>query len=61
MAIITCLYSFKNKKCILREFAQDQDIVNLWSGYPIDTLPIQQKIFQKLIEKKMLWLDVDFK
>ena len=36
----------------IKEFAQDQDIVNLWSGYPIDTLPIQQKIFQKLIEKK---------
>ncbi|MFR5679074.1 MAG: glycosyltransferase [Faecalimonas umbilicata] len=48
----TCHESFKNKKMYIKEFAQDQDIVNLWSGYPIDTLPIQQKIFQKLIEKK---------
>ena len=48
----SCRESFKNKKSYIRDFAQDQDIANLWSGYPINKLPMQQKIFQKLIEKK---------
>ncbi len=47
-----CRESFNNKRNYIRDFAQDRDIIKLCKGYPVNSLPIQQKIFQKLLEKK---------
>lgn len=44
--------SFKEKKNYVIDFAQTKEIYNCWLGYPIETLPIQQKIFHNMIIKK---------
>lgn len=42
--------SKKEKIFYIKEFAEDPIIQKLWKGYPVQTLPFQQKIFQKFIE-----------
>lgn len=44
--------SFKKKKLYVKDFANTNEIKGCWEGYPIETLPLQQKIFQKMIEKE---------
>jgi glycosyltransferase EpsJ len=44
--------SLVKKIAHVKKFAQTEIIKECWSGYPIKTLPIQQWIFQELIEKK---------
>ena len=42
--------SKREKRSYIKEFAEDPVIQNLWKEYPVQTLPFQQKIFQKFIE-----------
>ncbi len=42
----------KKKKAEVRRFAENKAICLLWQGYPLACLPIQQRIFHSLIEKK---------
>lgn len=44
--------SFKKKKEYIKEFAHTKEIRKCWEGYPIENLPIQQRIFHKMIEKE---------
>ena len=44
--------SFKKKKEHIRKFAHTEEIKQYWEGYPIDVLPIQQRIFHLMIEKE---------
>lgn len=44
--------TFKEKKDYIRNFAQKKEIYSCWAGYPVETLPIQQKIFHTMIIKK---------
>jgi glycosyltransferase EpsJ len=40
---------FRDKKMFIRQFAVDQTISRCWEGYPVKTLPIQQRLFQQAI------------
>ena len=42
--------SLKKKKLYVKTFADTKEINKCWQGYPIETLPLQQKIFHKIIE-----------
>lgn len=42
--------SFSNKKKYVEEFAKSEDICCLWMNYPIQTLPVQQRLFQQMIQ-----------
>lgn len=41
--------SLKDKICHVRAFCQTEQICGCWAGYPVKTLPIQQRIFHKMI------------
>lgn len=43
--------SFRRKKEHVRKFAKTEEINKLWEGFPVKTLPVQQKIFHRFIEK----------
>ncbi|MFQ7545229.1 MAG: hypothetical protein ACLRLE_04435 [Turicibacter sp.] len=36
----------------MRTFAKSEEIKGFWNGYPINQLPIQQRIFHRMIEKE---------
>ena len=42
----------KEKKKYIREFVEDQEILECCNGYPISTLPLQQRIFHLMIEHR---------
>lgn len=42
--------SKREKVAYVRMFAQNQEIKECWSGYPVSRLPIQQRVFHMLIE-----------
>lgn len=42
--------TIKEKKKFIEMFAKSQVVSNCWDGYPVDKLPLQQKIFQKAIQ-----------
>lgn len=42
--------SFREKKAAVRQFVRQEGMQGCWEGYPVNTLPIQQRIFQKMIE-----------
>lgn len=42
----------KKKKKYISEFAEDKELIQCWKGYPISTLPLQQKLFYILMEHK---------
>lgn len=44
--------SFKKKKEYIKVFAHTKEIRKCWEGYPIENLPLQQRIFHKMIEKE---------
>ena len=44
--------SFLNKMKHIRSFASNKEIKECWEGYPVKTLPIQQKLFHVMIETK---------
>lgn len=44
--------SFKEKKEYIKIFAHTKEITKCWEGYPIKKLPLQQRIFHKMIEKE---------
>lgn len=44
--------SFKKKKEHIKIFAHTKEIRECWEGYPIENLPLQQRIFHKMIEKE---------
>lgn len=44
--------SFKKKKDYIKVFAHTKEIRKCWEGYPIENLPLQQRIFHKMIEKQ---------
>ncbi len=44
--------SFKRKKEYIKAFTHTKEIKKCWEGYPIEKLPLQQKIFHKMIEKE---------
>lgn len=44
--------SFKEKKEHIKVFANTKEITKCWEGYPIKSLPLQQRIFHKMIEKE---------
>lgn len=43
--------SLKNKIKYLKEFAENDVIKDCWKGYPLKKLPIQQMLFQFMIQK----------
>lgn len=44
--------TFKKKKDYIKIFANTKDIKKCWEGYPIKALPLQQRIFHRMIEKE---------
>ena len=62
MAIDTCrMYvgivgsakiSLREKILHIAMFAQDQEIIRCWEGYPVEKLPVQQRVFHRMIERK---------
>ena len=44
--------SFKKKKDNIRIFSNTKEIRKCWEGYPVESLPLQQRIFHKMIEKE---------
>ena len=44
--------SLKKKKIYVKTFVHTKEIKECWKGYPIESLPLQQKIFHKTIEKE---------
>ena len=44
--------SNKEKRNYIQQFVEDKEIIQCWEGYPIKTLPLQQKIFHIMIEHK---------
>lgn len=44
--------SLKKKKEHIKTFANKKEIKECWIGYPIENLPLQQRIFHNMIEKK---------
>ena len=45
--------SIKNKKNQIENYAENKVIKELWKHYPIDSLPIQQRVFHWLLLKKL--------
>ena len=43
--------SFKEKKTFVDAYAKSKVIQECWKGYPVDTLPLQQRIFQVAVQK----------
>lgn len=43
---------FKEKKKYAAKFAENEFIRKIWKGYPLESLPFQQKIYQKLLLNK---------
>lgn len=43
--------SFKKKKMYVKEFAENKDISVFWKGYPVERLPLQQRLFQEIIQR----------
>ncbi len=46
----------KEKKKYISEFVEDNELIQCWKGYPISTLPLQQKIFHIMIEYRLYML-----
>lgn len=44
--------SFNKKIGYVRTFAKSEEIKGFWNGYPINQLPIQQRIFHRMIENE---------
>lgn len=44
--------SFKKKKEHIKIFSNKKEIKECWKGYPIEKLPLQQRIFHKMIERE---------
>lgn len=42
--------SIKEKKKFIGKFATSKIVCDCWDGYPVDTLPFQQRIFQRSIQ-----------
>lgn len=42
--------SLKEKKAFINSYANSKVIRECWEGYPVHTLPFQQRIFQKLVQ-----------
>ena len=53
--------SLKNKRKIIYDFMQNQEMLEFFKGYPLKYLPIQQRIFHMLLLHKryrtVFWLD----
>lgn len=45
--------SYKEKINYIKKFFEDNELIQCWEGYPIKTLPFQQKIFQIMVEQKI--------
>lgn len=44
--------SFKKKKEHINIFSKNRKINKLWEGYPVKSLPLQQRIFHEMIERE---------
>lgn len=44
--------TIKEKKKYISEFVEDEEIRGCWKGYPVSTLPLQQRIFHLMIEHR---------
>ncbi|MDO5852291.1 MAG: glycosyltransferase [Methanobacteriaceae archaeon] len=44
--------SFKKKKEHIKRFSNTKQIRKCWEGYPVEKLPLQQRIFHTMIEKE---------
>lgn len=42
--------SFKKKKMYVKEFVENKEICGFWKEYPVKTLPLQQRLFQEMIQ-----------
>lgn len=41
----------REKKASIRVFVENKDIRDFWAGYPVECLPLQQRIFHKMLVK----------
>lgn len=44
--------SFRKKKMAIQTYAQNENVQKYWSGYPVRSLPKQQRVFQELLKNK---------